>query len=102
MDITISKTDAAIQAKIVGAITEADSDPLRSAFDAMATEDIPTVNLDLSMVPIITSTGIGKLIVFFKRLKSQNRELVISGIHDSLFELFSSINLDKMLNIVRK
>lgn len=101
MNITISKSDATIEAKFAGPITEADGETLRNAFETMSAVGAKLVKLDLSLVPVISSTNIGKLIVFYKRLKSQRRDLVIEGIHDNLYELFTSINLDKMLTIVR-
>ncbi len=59
------------------------------------------VELDLSKVPIMSSTGIGKLILLFRKLKDQARELKIKAINDNLYDMFASINLDRMLKIER-
>ena len=101
MDITFLNSPNEIKATFSGPITESDGEPLRNAFEKMMQDNHKTVKLDLSLVPIMTSTGIGKLIVFYKRLKGQNRELIIKGIHNNLYDLFTSINLDKMLTIVK-
>jgi len=101
MDITFLNSPNEIKATFSGPITESDSEPLRSAFEKMTQDNHKTVKLDLSLVPIMTSTAIGKLIVFYKRLKGQNRDLIIKGIHNNLYDLFASINLDKMLTIVK-
>ena len=55
----------------------------------------------LSRVPIISGTGIGKLILLFRKLKDQARELKIKAINDNLYDMFASINLDRMLKIER-
>ena len=101
MDITITPTDAAITARISGPITEHDGESLKKAFSELLAASQKQVELDLSMVPIITSTGIGKLILLFRKLKAQAREFKIKAINDDLYEMFASINLDRMLKIER-
>ncbi len=101
MDITITPTEAAITARISGPITEQDGESLKKAFSELLAASQKQVVLDLSMVPIITSTGIGKLILLFRKLKAQARELKIKAINDNLYEMFASINLDRMLKIER-
>ena len=101
MDITITPTDAVITARITGPVTENDGEALKNAFDELLSASQKQVDLDLSTVPILTSTGIGKLIVLFRKLKDQARELKIKAIHDNLYDMFASINLDKMLKIER-
>ena len=101
MDITIRPADTMIVAKISGPVTESDGEHLKKAFDEILSASQKEVELDLSAVPIITSTGIGKLIVLFRKLQSQTRELKIKEINDNLYDMFTSINLDKMLKIER-
>ncbi len=99
MDIKISPAGPDLKVKIMGAITEQDGDSLKQAFEQITKANENTIKIDLSQVPIITSTGIGKIIVLFRKLKSQSRTLVINAIHDNLYKMFTSINLDKMLTI---
>lgn len=99
MDISISSIGNDLNVKVIGPITEADGDSLKKAFDQIVQATEEAVRINLSMVPIITSTGIGKIIVLFRKLKSQGRNLVIAGIHENLLAMFTSINLDKMLTI---
>jgi len=99
MNVTITTAGNSITAKITGPITEADGETLKQKFEELAGSQAKTVKLDLTLVPIITSTGIGKIIVLYRRLKGQGRELLVRGIHDNLHSMFTSINLDKMLSI---
>ena len=101
MDVTISENESSITAKFNGQLTEPDSELVKKTFDKLTAAPQQKVVLDLSMVPIMTSSGIGKLIILFKRLKGKNRELVINGIHSNLYTMFVSINLDKMLTIIK-
>jgi anti-anti-sigma factor len=101
MEVKITKTGDSITAKVIGAVTENDGVNLKHAFDELIRSEGATVTIDLSLVPIITSTGIGKLIVLYRKLKQEQRELVIRGIHDNLYSMFTSINLHKMLTIHR-
>lgn len=99
MDFTTSMMANAVSAKIRGPITAADSSALNQLFKQLTDSGQAVVRLDLSLVPLITSTGIGKLIVLYKRLKNQNGELRITGIHENVLSLFTAIHLDKMITI---
>ncbi len=99
MNISISNAGDIAIAKVSGPITETDGDTLKQKFEELVSSQATKIKMDLTLVPIITSTGIGKIIVLFRRLKSQGRELIISGIHENLYSMFTSINLDKMLSI---
>ncbi len=101
INITIIPADTVITARISGPITENDGEPLKKAFSELLSASQKYVELDLSRVPIITSTGIGKLILLFRKLKDQARELKIKAINDNLYDMFASINLDRMLKIER-
>ena len=99
MTISITTIGNSVTAKITGPITETDGEILKQNFENLVSSSATTVKLDLTLVPIITSTGIGKIIVLYRRLKSLGRDLLISGIHENLYSMFTSINLDKMLSI---
>ena len=101
MTIQITESESSITAKLNGQVTESDGESLKQAFDKLASASHKKVNLDLGLVPDMASTGLGKLLVLFNRLKQQKRELVISAIHENLFSKFTSINLDRMLTIYR-
>jgi len=54
---------------------------------------------DLTEVSFINSLGIGKLLLFYKKVQSRNKELVIAGINKDLLALFRALKLDKLLTI---
>ena len=57
--------------------------------------------IDLTFVPSMNSSAIGQLIKLHKSLLRDRRMLVITGIHDNLYQAFYSIHLDKILKIKR-
>lgn len=99
MDIEINTNGNSMNAKIVGAITEADADILRENFHKLRDAGTVSVSIDLTHVPTISSSGIGKLIALYRRLKEQNRAFEINGIHENLHALFTSIHLNKLFTI---
>ncbi len=55
--------------------------------------------IDLSELKFINSSGIGKLLIFYKKFTNTGRELQIKGIDDDVYTLFKAIRLDKLINI---
>ncbi len=99
MDIEISTNGNSINAKVVGTMTEADSDAIKKGFNKLRDANASKVVIDLSHVPTISSSGIGKLIALYRRVKEQNRQFEIDGIHENLYALFTSIHLNKLFTI---
>ncbi|KAA3661253.1 MAG: anti-sigma factor antagonist [Calditrichaeota bacterium] len=101
MDIEVNAIGNSINAKLVGAITEGDSKKLKTGFDQLRDASSTNVIIDLTHVPTISSSGIGKLIALYRRVKEQKREFEVHGIHENLYALFTSIHLDKLF-IIKK
>ena len=62
-------------------------------------EDFKEVIIDLRYVPFITSSGIGKFLLFYKTVISSGRSMQIKGISENLYDLFRSIKLDQLFSI---
>ena len=92
MNITIIPADTVITARISGPITEHDGEPIKKAFSELLSASQKYVEPDLSRVPIISSTGIGKLILLFRKLKDQARELKTKAINDNLYDILHRSN----------
>jgi anti-anti-sigma factor len=67
----------------------------------LAQGDHRTISLDLSEVPSINSTCIGKILLLRKSLAEQDRSVRISGCSDALYNTFQLIDLDKRIAIDR-
>jgi anti-sigma B factor antagonist len=45
------------------------------------------------------SSGIGKILMFFKSLDGAKASFEIKGIHENLFNIFKAVKLDKLFPI---
>ena len=74
---------------------------VKTEFDALVTSDKNNVILEMSGVNMISASGMGKIIILCKKLKEQRRQVTLHGLNDKLHSSFASINLDKLVHIVR-
>jgi len=73
----------------------------QDALNALLEKESKTVILNLTIFGFINSSGIGKLLIFYKKSKNFGRETSINGISDDVFTLFKAIRLDKLIDIKR-
>ena len=62
-------------------------------------DDVESVIFDLSTVRTTTSSAIGKLMSFYKKMGEIGASVEIRGISDVLHEQFTDIHLDKIIPI---
>ena len=101
MEFEISRDhqgNATIQ--LLGPIMEDDLTLLKDGLQKARESSGGNVYADMSSVPTISSSGIGKIISFYRNLRNEGREFEIRGIHADLFALFNSIQLNKLFPIV--
>ena len=70
---------------------------LEEDFQALIDENKGRIVLDLSAVDFMDSSGIGSIVFLFKRLKAQNRELVLDGVNGQPARLIQSLRVDKTI-----
>jgi anti-anti-sigma factor len=71
----------------------------QNGLDEILVKNFSKISLDFSKITFINSSGIGKLLLFYKKFKNKGGELVISGINDDVYALFKAILLDKLIKI---
>lgn len=59
------------------------------------------VLISFEKIEYISSAGLRILLVLFKKLKESERKLVIAGMNENIFKVFSSSGFSKVLNIVQ-
>ncbi len=79
--------------------SEASGEALRQAFNRLYDQGKRTIVLDLGGVQIINSYGIGKVLMCYKRLKSDNGVLMVKPLTGFVKETFEFLMLDKLLPI---
>lgn len=77
--------------------SEQSGEALRKAFNQVYDQGKRTIVLDLSQVQIINSYGIGKVLMCYKRLKSDNGVLMVKPLQGFVKETFELLMLDKIL-----
>jgi anti-sigma B factor antagonist len=100
MDIELTKKGELLTISIDGNIDAENGRELASALqEAIDAGTGGAVVFDLSGVRSITSTGIGKLLNFFKYLNSEKRAMSVKGISDQLHRQFMEIHLDRIFPV---
>ena len=99
MDINVNVEGTTAEIKVSGIIDNDNAEELKKHLSDVQDKNVKDATLDLSLVPSITSSGIGKLLVFYKALDSKGGKITIDGIHSNLLKLFKSIKLDKLFDI---
>ncbi|MBY6185528.1 STAS domain-containing protein [Marinobacter hydrocarbonoclasticus] len=71
----------------------------RPEFDSMLRCEEGDVCLDLSAVDFIDSSGVGAIIHLFKRLKSQGRDLELSGVSGQPRRILLMLRVDRAISM---
>lgn len=95
-----SKGDV-IHVSIVGKLDNEDAAELRNHLQTLLTEEFKEAVFNLTMVPFVASSAIGKFMMFFKDVLSKGRRMRIKGINEQLYELFHYIKLNQLFPIER-
>jgi anti-sigma B factor antagonist len=100
MDIELKRKGDALSIVIDGNIDTDGGHKLAVALqEAMEMDGIKSIQFDLSTVRTITSSGIGKLMNFFKFIDSKKGSMTVKGISDQLYKQFMEIHLDRIFQI---
>jgi len=100
MDIELDKKGDSLKIVIDGNIdTDGGHKLAVSLQEAMEMEGIKTVVFDLTTVRTITSSGIGKIMNFFKFIDGAKGSMSVKGISDQLYKQFMEIHLDRIFPI---
>jgi anti-sigma B factor antagonist len=99
MEVTTKVNDDTLIVKVSGAVDTSAAEILRSELNKIAGQRPKKVIMDLSMVPTMGSSGIGKILMFFKSLDSSKASFEIKGIHENLYNIFKAVKLDKLFPI---
>ena len=94
-----SKEDVELQ--VQGPLDSDTAEEFQKILQDLATSDYKTITLDLSQVPSINSTSIGKILLLRKSLTEQDRQIRIQGCSDALYTTFQLIQFDKQIEIDR-
>jgi anti-sigma B factor antagonist len=102
MDIELDKKGDSLRIVIDGNIDTDGGHKLAVALqEAMEMEGVKAVVFDLTTVRTITSSGIGKIMNFFKFIDGRKGAMTVKGISEQLYKQFMEIHLDRIFPITR-
>ncbi len=84
-----------------GALTAENTSEFHRLVDEMCAGSTSIVTLDLSKTPAISSSALGKILLFRKKLAENQRILQINGCSENLFKTFQMIKFDTLIPIKR-
>jgi anti-anti-sigma factor len=99
MELTSRVLGDTLHIKVSGAVDTPAAEILRTELNKIATQKPKKVVMDLALVPTMGSSGIGKILMFFKTLDGAKASFEIKGIHENLFNIFKAVKLDKLFSI---
>jgi anti-anti-sigma factor len=99
MEFKYGQQNGTLNVSIIGAIDNENAEELKNKFQELLQKEFDQAVFDLTYVPFITSSGIGKLLIFYKNVVAKGKKMRVKGINDNLLELFKSIKLDQLFPI---
>ena len=99
MDIKVNESDEKITVTLKGDIYVEQADELRDTFNDIIEKSPEEVEIDLSGLKSITSSGIGKIVHLYKGLQDKNGRIKIVGVNDTIMQIFKIVKLDKLVEI---
>jgi anti-sigma B factor antagonist len=97
MKFTISNRDGISHLAIEGQLDAVSVSDLRVELDKLVTARPGTVEVDLSLLRMIDSSGVGALVSLYKRVRAQGGNVVIRGIRDQPLAIFQLLKLDRFM-----
>ncbi len=99
MDIKVSESEGRINVTLRGDIYVEQSDELLEAFNSIIEKNPQEVIINIKDLKSITSSGIGKIVLLYKGLNQKNGKVKITGVNETIMQIFKVVKLDKLIEI---
>lgn len=99
MDIQLNFQGKKAVITIEGVITTENAYLFQEKLSEVQNSEVTKLELDFSACRIISSTGIGKLLLFYKDFIAKNGEVEIVKCSPGVYELFTTIKLNQLMTI---
>ena len=100
MEIKSSQTGNSGRIEVIGDIDEKGAEIFKARLQELKTAK--KVDIDFSRVGYIGSSGIGKLLLFYKNVTLEGGNVTISNVNADLYNLFRELKLDTIFTITHK
>ena len=68
---------------------------VRPEIDGLVAQRLPRVQVDLSMLRMIDSSGVGAVVSLYKRSRAQGGQVFFTGLQDQPLAIFRLLRLDR-------
>ena len=99
MEIMLSFDGKKALMKIEGTVTSDNAYVFKDKLGEVLDSDAVLLELDLSTCRNISSSGIGKLLIFYKEFMSRDGRIEITKSSPIVYELLTTIKLDQLFTI---
>jgi anti-sigma B factor antagonist len=97
MKFQIAKKDSVTVLTIDGSLDALTVPELRNEIDALVERNPPHVEVDLTNLRLIDSSGVGALVSLYKRVRAQGGKVEIKGLRDQPLAIFKLLRLDRVM-----
>lgn len=97
MKFEISTKDGATHLRIEGQLDAVSVAEVRPELEKLVTARPSVVEVDLTQLRMVDSSGIGALVSIYKRVKGQGGVVIIKGVRDQPLAIFRLLRLDKIM-----
>ncbi len=99
MDLAINTSGAVTTLHVSGAIDERGAEQLKTQFNQLSLAGRQEVAFDFGGVSHIGSAGLGKLLLFYKKLSSAGVHMSVGGLSPELRQLMAELRLDTLFKV---
>ena len=97
MNDTIVNRDGTTYITIEGTLDAVSVSDLRGELDALVNARPKAVDVDLSQLRMIDSSGVGALVSLYKRVRANGGEVIVIGLRDQPLAIFRLLRLDRVM-----
>jgi anti-sigma B factor antagonist len=83
--------------RIEGALDALSTPELRPVIDSIVADKRTRVEVELSALRLIDSSGVGAIVSLYKRLRAQGGQVTVKGLRDQPLAIFRLLRLDRVL-----
>lgn len=102
MQIEVSQNGDKIRFSLQGILDEKGAEELKGRFGQLQLDSIKEVEIDCGRVEHIGSSGIGKLLLLYKKLASKGGSMRVVNLPGPLYELFIELKMDSLFPVTRQ
>ena len=99
MEITTDTQGQILTIHVNGRVDEKGAEALKTSFGSLSLSGINEVQLDCRNLIYIGSSGIGKVLLFYKNLGVQQIRLRVTNVSPGIYDLFHELKLDTVFTV---